>query len=578
MDFLKRTEIIKAGILEITRRFPLAMFFAVFCTVLLMIQAGRNHAETELLYQWKNVVVAYTAVLLMINLKIIQEVYLLPALRYHLLIIGSLFAIAFYWYLLPTELSDFSFPVAATIGIWILLHLTLTIIPYLNSGSNLALTKYNITLLFNWLKAALFGIILYSALSLAIVALDKLFNVTFGYQIYIRLFFLVAGIFHTFYFLSLYPDDFTLEPESEKKSVFSVLTRFAFIPVVIIYGIILYAYIIKLLMTGSELSTWVSELIIWYIIAGVLSFLFAGYFVKTEENTVYSAFRKWFFILSAPLFVLLLITVWSEIKSKGVEEESYLKALIGSWILITTFLVLILPRYRDKLIPITLMIATIIGFLSGPFSISGAPLRSQQQQLIRKLENIGLIKENTMVVDVSKYYIDSLGQIQNILYYLQSKKELDFLKKYDRNNILPLSSEELEVTTILNKLNIRYPDGMEAQKDFSFTAYNKQATEISDFEKIIPLINNYETTDAPIYGLVTPNGIRILENQDVVAEFDMITAFTAMSENKSSALNEVEMTDNGVKIKLLVQHFYGNFENGKPVISEISAILLYKKI
>ncbi|WP_235832038.1 DUF4153 domain-containing protein [Flavobacterium ranwuense] len=66
--------------------------------------------------------------------------------------------------------------------------------------------EFNKQLFLRILTAALYSVVLYSGLSLAIFAVHHLFNVDFYENIYIHLFFIIAGIFNTIFFLSGVPE------------------------------------------------------------------------------------------------------------------------------------------------------------------------------------------------------------------------------------------------------------------------------------------------------------------------------------------------------------------------------------
>ena len=189
---------------------------------------------------------------------------------------------------------------------------------------------YNIQVFLSWIKSAFYALVTYLALCLALVAMDQLFDINIPSIHYLRLFIVMTGIFQVAFFLSDFPDEyyhltFTASP------IFRVFTSYIAIPVTLIYGLILLAYIVRIFL-GYEMVEWVFVLCIWYFVIGILTWLFSLYFENQDDNPWMVWFRKWFFILSVPILLLLLIALFRHISDKGILEEFYISASIASFV------------------------------------------------------------------------------------------------------------------------------------------------------------------------------------------------------------------------------------------------------
>ena len=87
----------------------------------------------------------------------------------------------------------------------IVAHLFVAAAPYLNQLSVRDFWEYNRELFANIIIGVVFTLILFAGLSLAILAVDQLFDLNIDSKIYGRLFVLLAGIFNTTYFLFHFP-------------------------------------------------------------------------------------------------------------------------------------------------------------------------------------------------------------------------------------------------------------------------------------------------------------------------------------------------------------------------------------
>jgi len=159
--------------------------------------------------------------------------------------------------LLNTKLFRFPF---FFFGIAAMLHLIIAYVPFISRGSDGDFWEYNRKVFIRIVESGFFSGVLYLAILLAMVALDKLFGVEFEGRVYGYVAVSVFGIFNSIYFLSKFPaldyDDQVERP----LSAFLVFTQFLLIPITIIYMIILYAYGIKILLDGQLPRGWIGHI------------------------------------------------------------------------------------------------------------------------------------------------------------------------------------------------------------------------------------------------------------------------------------------------------------------------------
>ena len=568
---------IQAALGDVFHRFPFVMIMAAISTFFLLSQIGEQD-YLKGFNTFNGAVASYTAALVLLNLQVIREVFSFSKISYYSGLAIILLLTIFYYFLLPDSESEASCMWTFAIGLCIVLHLTLSFIPYIRKYDSNYMLHYNFSLLFGWLKAFLYGMIIYLSLGLAILALDKLFNVTMGSYVYIRLFILVAGIFHSAYFLFSFPENYTNISELNSKSIFSILIRFAFVPIVILYAVILFAYIIKLFITTQALEDWVSELILWFFVTGIFTWLCTRYTYMNSESGFLKSFQRLFFPLSLPLIILLLYALMKSMNTFGIREDSYLKALLASWLILTTLIFLVMRRKEIIWLPVTLILITITGLMSGPLSVCSVPVKSQQKKLISLFEEINVIQNGKLQDSDSITHHDSSGVINDIVYYLHRKDALGFLDAYDKDSVLTQANKNFDPGMLMTVLGVSsYFYTPEMNDDFVFNMPAKQIIDIEEFSNIIPLVASYESTDLQLYARVTASGIEIVEDNRTVSTFDIRTLLNELSQSVSNPKNDIVLRDGNIFVKLYISYCYavGNGPNMK--INEIQGIVLFKK-
>ena len=97
-----------------------------------------------------------------------------------------------------------------------------------------------------------------ATLALALAALDKLFGIDVDEKNYPRLWCLIAFVFNTWYFLGGVPRWLgELERTSEYPQVLKVFSQFILVPLVLLYLLILTAYLGRVAITREWPSGWI---------------------------------------------------------------------------------------------------------------------------------------------------------------------------------------------------------------------------------------------------------------------------------------------------------------------------------
>jgi|GEM_PF-5081830 len=253
------------------KRFPLTIICVYLATFVMMWYTDRlfdNHEVLKLTY------VALVGGLLFLSARIATESHNLTKFVKGIIYFLSFSIVIIYYILVPSELKDASKCLLwISIGLVIIGHLLVSVVPYIYSNrSTLSFRSYNYQLLIKFSAAVFYSLVLYATLSLALVSINALFDFNFRGNTFARLFIFLAGIFNTTYFLSQFPKEYDSEIFGQPKGL-KVLAEYIMIPVLIIYTLILYAYIIKVIGATENPLPEVRYMIIAFLVFGVFTYL-----------------------------------------------------------------------------------------------------------------------------------------------------------------------------------------------------------------------------------------------------------------------------------------------------------------
>ncbi len=337
----------------------------------------------------------------------------------------GLVTLALCWYFFnPTAPAFEEVAMPQYVTLLVVAHLFVAVAPYLNVRSVRDFWEYNRELFANIIIGGVFTLILFAGLSLAILAVNELFNLNLDSRIYGRLFVLLAGIFNTAYFLFHFPKNYEFEQaDAGYNVVFKNLCKFILIPIVGLYFFILYAYGGKILATWSLPRGWVSSLVLGFSVAGIFTYLLNYYLSEHDDSAHVRGYKKWFWWVVLPLTVLLFVAIGKRISDYGVTEERFLVAHLGVWLAATCLYFLFSKHDNIKFIPISLALFGL-AFAFGPLNAFKVSERSQVGILKNLLEKNGRWKEGRLMQGTSEIPKEEAGQIISALEYLDRRDAL----------------------------------------------------------------------------------------------------------------------------------------------------------
>lgn len=436
--------------------------------------------------------------------------------------------------------------------------------------------EFNKQLFLRILTSGLYSIVLYGGLALAILAVDQLFKVKLDDKIYGYLFFTIAGIFNTIFFLSGVPETNSKEyplrlsyPKGLKN-----FTQFVLLPLISIYLVILICYETKILITLSLPVGWVSYLVLAFAITGILSFLLVHPIANENGNLWMRTFNRWFYFLLIPLLALLFWAILYRINLYGFTHERYYVLLLSIWLAVVVAYFLISKQPKIKFIPISMCLAGLFSIV-GPQSASSISKYSQLSRFesyLQKTENKKLTFEQEQELSSIVDFLDRNYTLEDMLPY--TDKKLDALYKKDKD---PGSYKIME--SLGYEYRSKYDRKDDADDIFNYYFYEDtdEIVDIHGYDFIIVLYKNspYEcksclTIDKTIYSIKSKArdyGQDLIINQDIIPLKinDFINSSSGFTNNNSDKKIEQRIENSKYTILLTYLSASGDVENNKKI-------------
>ncbi len=558
---------------EVIRRFPVVMVFISVTTITLFMVIDTKNTNL-----FRLPLAGFIGFLAMLNWTIFSEVYQLSRPKYWTGVAVLTALLGIYYLQIPRESPDqYSCFWYFTAGLSAILHFLLAVIPFFRGKDNTAFTNYNIYILTAWFQSALYGLIFYLSLTLSVLAMDQLFDIRLDNIIYLKLFILVTGLLQTPFFLSEFPDRFDDHSSPAPKSVFRILTSYVLIPVTVVFGLIIYAYFGRVVLTGHSMVDWAFVMNIWFLGTGLLTWLFTGYFENGSDNTWMAVFRKWFPISAILPCAMLFYSLYRNIDTYGIREELYFGSFLATFLALAVLFFVINRNGDKRLLPVLLCILSVVLFMGGPVSMCKVPVTSMQKKLVSDLTRQGIIRDEVLQIDSSVFYQDTNGLITSKLFFLESHKSLGFIKQYDKKGLLHQNADSVTASSIIELLRLGRVKTANEELFWNIFEQNRKVVDIHGFEKMIPVKNKeVNMTALEFLAIDTEGKVSVHLSDTVFALPQLVPRLYDMALHPDA---DKVITDQAgtYSVMLIIHAANGENRNNEPQLTFLDASVLIKK-
>lgn len=509
--------------LKTVLRFPLEILTAILGTVFAIILSEANYSSPNKEIYEKALMSCSLSLVLFLSVSLFFLASKKSNLLRFIISLGLgtlvfLFINTFHKYTTDVEIQQF-------FVLNIVFHLLVSFAGFLPRTYNQdEFWEFNKQLFLRILTAGLYSIVLFSGLALAILAIDKLFNIDFYDRIYIHVFFVIAGIFNTTFFLSGVPDtnDSQIPLVLNYPKGLKNFTQFVLLPLISLYLVILICYEAKILLTLSLPVGWVSYLVLVFAVFGILSFLLVHPIAAETGNLWMRTFNRWFYFLLIPLLGLLFWAILYRIDLYGFTHERYYVLLMSVWLSVVVGYFLIQKHPKIKFIPISLCLA-------GLFSIAGP----QSANSISKYSQLARFESYMQKTTDKKLSFDQQQDLSSIVSFLETNYGVEIMIPYAKTKLEALLKKDKNPSEykIMEALGYEYLSQYAREEDddnneFSFYYQQDKLLNIHGYDISIDLWsdNPYECHDCmkidnksySVSSTVEEYGLNLQINQDTI--------------------------------------------------------------
>jgi hypothetical protein len=429
---LPSLEQVTEAALQTLRRFPFAVVNAIIGSAAAVAIIDWSGDRTGLWPILNNIFVTSTlGIALFTTVVLAGERFRWPTPR---ILFGQGFAallLVLYWATLPSDI--YAPPFLYGIRHWLLIfgvHMLAAVAPFARKGEINGFWQYNRSLFLRFLTAALFSGVLWAGLSIALAAVDNLFAMHIRGERYAELWVLIAGIFNTWFFLSGVPEKLDdLEKDTSYPKGLKIFTQYVLLPLVVVYVLILYAYIVKIIVDWDWPKGWVANLVLGFSVTGLFSLLLIYPIRERTENVWMKRFARVYYLAEIPLVVVLLLAAWRRVEEYGITENRFLVVILGFWLATLVLYCLVSKSASIKVIPSSLCLLAFL-FSFGPWGAFQVSEQSQIRRLGTLLGDAGVLQQGKAVRAPKEVTFEQSREISSIVRYVYQVHGLSVLQPW----------------------------------------------------------------------------------------------------------------------------------------------------
>lgn len=422
------------------QRFPLTLISAVIGTAAAVALIEQDGPSESVLY--KILLSSILALPLLTALKLAAERESAGSVRGRALPIVGVALLVAYAFAVPADLPNAPlFHLFRFLAFGAGCCLLFLVLPFRRKGEENGFWQFIRVVVFRLILAGAFAAVLFAGLGLALGALDNLFGMSIPDRRYGQLWALINGLFTVSFVLAGVPDDLdALDGVTDYPKALRVFGQYVLSPLVLIYSVILYAYIAKIIITWSWPQGWVGRLILGFSGTGILA-LFVLDPIREKLGTLWiRKASRWYYLILLPLVVVLFLALWRRISEYGLTEGRYLGQALGVWLVFIAGYFLLSRSRSIKMIPASLCVVAFAVSV-GPWGMFSLAENSQVHRLKNILTAESILVDGTVQNAASPVAEDHEVQISAILAYLHEVHGFSEIEPWFTGSLRPDSSD-----------------------------------------------------------------------------------------------------------------------------------------
>lgn len=313
------------------------------------------------------------------------------------------------------------------------LLLFLMVAPYTHTmrqnDDDLSFWFYNRFLWLGVLVSFLAIFIMTGGLHAAFASIEALFGVNLPHEVMGDIWAFSALLVGPVYALSWVPKEFNFKKEDCKDPPgLGFLLNWILAPLILIYFLILYAYLVKLIAVQELPLGVLAYMVTGFVGVGIATYLI-GWPMREAGGVILQKIYKYLFpALAIPVF-LQFIAIGERIYTFGVTEQRYMIVLSAIWLAVLVGFFTFKKATSIKIIPALLSVLFIIAAF-GPWSAVGVSGMSQQHRLEKLLIKYEILQDGKIVKTTKDVPFEDRKSISSKVQYLHDSNRKDRLRAW----------------------------------------------------------------------------------------------------------------------------------------------------
>lgn len=438
------------------------------------------------------------------------------------------------------------------------------IAPALGGAGNDALWRFNQQSFFGFGIAGIAVGLFQLGIAAISFSIAELFKISGSEKIFFDLSVVVLALFWPLYSITFMPRlPLSEERMPQVPGPLAFVLSYVALPILLLYGVVIASYGLRLLGIGETPKSSVSWMIIGFATAGIaLRFLLHP--LRLQGNLLVRLFCRYFYLVLLPYLALLFWALSIRISAYGVTEMRYLALLGGLWATGLSVHALI-SRHAFKLgtAPAALVVLLVLAGL-GPWSAESIGYDSQKGRLEQTLSALGVLKDGHLAesANLATASWQTRRNLSSLLDYFRDRRD-NRMPEYLRE------VEKIEIGTgtgwwaeaLMRRWNMAYVNSWQ-QRDENGTATRTvsyaapglftsqpEPIRISGYDWLVPFhIYGTSTTSPPGTGTmpvkteISGGKLMLTVGTEAAVALDVLALLPAPLEQQSSSINGTPLT------------------------------------
>ncbi len=563
-------------------RFPFSLFFIIGLSIEFMLKINNK----DLAIPDRNWAFFFVGIPLTVALTLFLEEFkrLIVTVLFNLLAVVLLLV---YCFSLPDKFSTADISQLGVLGIVFIL--SAFVVSFFRRNSDISFWEFSKVSVIQLIISFIFSQVLMMGLSLAILSLKQLFKVDVDPKVYGNLAVVCYGLFAPVYFLANVPAGTEKHKQEFSFDKFlKILGLYILLPILAVYTLILYVYLIQIVVKWELPEGWVSWLVSILALGGFLCMMILYPLRLNPENRIAGIFSKYFPIVLLPLLVLMTIGIFRRFDDYGLTINRAYVFLLNFWLYGISIYLFITKSAHLKWIVISFVVIAFVSSV-GPWSVYNVTRRNMLNEIGQLLNESHLLK-NGKVIDNSTYKIkinDTVGtELATKVEYVCMTFGSGAMQRFYKEPVGTKSAWDVEKALGINEILPKVRNGNNANYFNANVRNENHIVEIGSYKTFIKInkANDveevYRTKELSVIYKNNTIMVNSLDSKAKTLSIPLLEKlkYIIQAQNQENNFSIDELTQDNENYKLIINHIVGFQKPGTAgiTVTDLQAELFIK--